>query len=269
MKRKHMTKKTKIIIIFSLLILGVFTVVQPVSQVSALNGNTLGRLQEKASDAAEKASNQLTKIQQRGDAMITVRLTSLQNLLTRIQNDKKLSADEKTAFQSDINTTIASLTALKTKLDADTDATTALADAKSIVTSYRIYMIFEPKIRLTIIIDNLQSATTTISGLITKIQTLLDTLKSQGKDVTTSQNALNDATTQVNAINTILATDKSLVNGITINTANPQSIFVQVRKDLATVRADVAKIRSDFATIRGNVKLLINVKTGAATTSAQ
>lgn len=249
-----MSKKTATIIFLSIALLGVFALATPVSKVSALNGNFVQRLDDKASKAAERQDANLARIISRGDQMISVRLTSLQNLLTRIQNDKRLTDDEKTSFENDINTTTTNLSALKTKLDADTDTTTALADAKSIVTSYRIYMIFEPKMRILIIIDNLQTTTTNISGIITSVQNLLNTLKGEGKDTTAAQNALNDASTQISNINTLLATDKTLVTNVQIGTTDPQSIFVQVRKDLATVRADVAKIRSDFQTIRVSLK---------------
>src|SRR5579872_2436785 len=242
--KKAMSKTTASIILSSILLAGVLSIVVPVAKVRALNGNFVDRMANRASAAAVRQDDALSRIIARGDTMIQARLTTLSNLLTRIQNDTRLSTDEKSSFTADVNTTTTNLQALKTKLDADTDATTALADAKSIVTSYRIYLIFEPKERLLIIDDNLSTASTTLSGLITQIQNLLNTLKSEGKDTTVAQNALNDASTQVSNINTILTTDKTLLTNVTIGTSNPQSIFVQVRQDFATVRADVARIRS-------------------------
>ncbi len=251
-QKTTMSKKTITIILSSIVLAGVFALLTPVTHVSALN--FADRIQNKASAAAQRQSNDLARIITRGDSMIQVRLTSLQNLLTRVQNDKRLTPDEKTSFENDITTTSSNLTTLKTKLDADTDAPTALADAKSIVTSYRIYMIFEPKIRLLAIIDNLQTTSIKISGIIASVQNLLNTLKSEGKDVTTAQNALNDASSQVSAINSLLAADKTLVSNVQIGTTDPQSIFVQVRKDLATIRGDVTKIRTDFETVKTSLK---------------
>lgn len=234
----------------------------------ALNLATIDRMQEKASAAADRQNTELSRIRERADTMIQVRLATLQKLLTRIQSDKKLNDDEKTMFANDVHTTINSLASLKTKIDADTDATTARADAKSIVTTYRIYVVYEPKIRLTVIIDNVQTITTTLTTLTTKIQTFLDTLNSQGKNMSSAQAALTDAHAQITAIDTLLTTDKSLLSGVTTASANPQSIFTQVRKDLATVRQDLAKIRLDFATILANLQIVLKT-TPEATSSAK
>lgn len=252
--RKHMTKKTKAIIIISLLLAAAASALVPVSKARALGGNLADRMENHATQAAARQDASLSRIISRGDTMISVRLTSLQNLLTRVQNDKRLSDDEKNSFESDINSTISSLQSLKTKLDGDTDPTTALSDAKSIVTSYRIYMIYEPKTRLLVVVNNLQTASSTVSDLVTKVQGLVDTLKNEGKDVTTAQNALTDASTQLSAINTLLTTDKTLLTNVTISTSNPQSVFMQVRKDLQTARTDMAKIRTDFETVRTSLK---------------
>ena len=252
-----MSKKTVTIIVSTIIFTLTFAIMQPVGKAKALNSGLIDKMQDRASNSAARQENELTRIRTRADAMIQARLTSLQNLLTRVQNDKRLTDAEKSSFASDINTTISSLTALKTKIDADTDPTTALADTKSIVTSYRIYMIFEPKLRLTVIIDNIQTTVSNITTLTGKIQTLLDTLKSQGKDVTAAQNALNDANSQLNTINGILTTDKTLITNVQVGTSDPQSIFVQVRKDLATVRSDLAKVRADFASIRSTLQIIL------------
>ena len=226
------------------------------------------RMEAKTTITAQRQTALLSQIIQRADTMISVRLASLERLLTRVSGDKRLSDADKTELTTEINTTISGLQSLKTKIDADTDSTTARTDAKSIVTAYRVYVIFEPKIRLLTTINNLQTTASNVSSLSGRIQTLIDTVKSEGKDVTAAQTALNDINTQITAINTLLSTDKSLVTNVTVNTTDPQSIFVQVRKDLATVRADFAKIRSDIATIRSTLKVVVKMSPAAASNSA-
>ncbi|HYK08175.1 MAG TPA: hypothetical protein VEW42_01595 [Candidatus Eisenbacteria bacterium] len=267
-----MSTKNALLYISTTLLAFTFVMSLP-SPVKALEAtgtlNKEARVEARATIAEEKQTNLLAAIKQRGDTMIAQRLTSLQKLSDRISKDKRLSDTDKTTFQNDISTTVSALNALKVKIDADTDVTTARADVKSIVTSYHIYMYFEPKERLLVVINNLLTQSNTITTLQGKVQTLVTDLKNQGKDVTTAQTALSDISTQLTAINTLLTTDKSLVSNVTNATANPQSVFTQVRKDLATVRADFAKIRSDFATIRGSLKILIQVKTGTASQSAK
>lgn len=239
----------------------------PVPPVSAV-GNFAAKVTERASAAAQRQSDMLARIIQRADQLISVRLSSLQNLLTRVQGDKRLSTTDKSSLTSDINTTISGLQTLKTKIDADTDETTARTDAKSVITTYRVYMVFEPKIRLLTVIGNLQTTSSNVSSLSGQIQTLITSLQSQGKDTSAAQTALNDLNTQLTAINALLSTDKTLVSNVTVNTTNPQSVFVQIRKDMATVRADFAKIRSDIATIRSTLKLVIKMSPAAASNSA-
>lgn len=232
------------------------------------------RMEARTTIMAQKQSDLLTRVIQRADQLIATRLASLQRLLARLQSDKRLSDTDKTSLTNDINTTISSLNALKTKIDADTDETTARADAKSIITSYKIFVIYEPKIRLLTTIGNLQALASNMTSLSTQVQTLTNDLKAQGKDVTAAQTALNDITTQLTAINTTLATDKTLVTNVTVNTTDPHSVFVQVRKDLATVRPEFAKIRSDFATLRQFFKInlpkgTVSLKPSPASESAK
>ena len=83
---------------------------------------------------------------------------------------------------------------------------------------FKIYEIFEPKIRLLIVISNLQSVSTLATNISGKIQALLDQLKFQKNDITAAQTALNDLNAQLKSINTLLATDKTLITNITIQT---------------------------------------------------
>lgn len=271
-----MSKKLATILVSSFVLVGAFVAGLPTPQAVALNfgGKFATNMENHASVAANRQNQELSRIQSRADQMITTRLNDLNKLLSRIQSDTRLSSDEKTTLSSDITTAISNLNTLKAKIDAATDVTTARTDAQSIVTSYRVYVVFEPKERLLIIIDNLQTASTNVATLVTKVQNLLNTLKGEGKDTTAAQTALTDISTQLTAINGILTTDKSLVTGVTVGTTDPQSVFIQVRKDLATVRSDFAKIRSDFASMREDIHIILpkgtaTTKPGDASGSAQ
>lgn len=204
------------------------------------------------SKAAANTDAKLTNIQTRADQMISIRLSSLQKLLTRVSGDKKLSSDDKTNLTNDINTTITNLQTLKSKIDTDTDVTTAITDTKSIVTEFRIYLIYEPKMRLMVTIDNQTTLNQNLSTLSGQIRTLLTTMSGQGKDVTAAQKALDDMNTKIAEVTTKLTNASSLLKSITTSQTGQQQ-FVTVRQDLAQVRQDFAAIRSDIATIRGAI----------------
>lgn len=249
-------------------ILGVFFIqtVEPVFAQEAASGkhlfNEVNHFQNQASHAAQTQQTDLQSIIKKADTLITSRISSLNTLSTRIQNDKRLSASEKNSLSSDIQTDMSGLTALKTKIDADTDATTARNDAKQIITNYYIYAVFEPKLRLLVTINNLQTATSNIQALIPHLQSLINTYKSQGKDVTQLQTLLNDISSQLQTINTTLTKDTTTVQGISVSSkSTAQTTFTQVRQDLAQiVRTDLAKIRSDFAQMRPLFKQIIVTK---------
>lgn len=215
------------------------------------------RLENEASRSAQRQSTELTNLQKRADTAIINRIDDLNRLITRIQNDTRLSSDEKTSLTASIQNSISGLNTLKAKIDADTDVTTARTDAKGIFTSFRVYEVVNPQTRLLIIIDNLQTATSTIQTLTPQLQNLINTLKSQGKDVSSLQASLDDINTQLQTITTKLSTDKTTVSGVTITTQDPQTTFTSVRQDLSGVRSDFAKIRSDFAQMSSSFAVVL------------
>lgn len=124
--------------------------------------NQVDKVQKQASNAANRQSNELQNIITRSNTLITNRITTLNSLSTRVQNDTRLSSDEKSSLTSDIQTEINGLNTLKSKIDADTDATTARTDEKQIITNYYVYAVFEPKVRILVTINNLQTVTSNI-----------------------------------------------------------------------------------------------------------
>lgn len=201
----------------------------------------------------------LQEIIKKGDTLIQNRLTSLNKVLTRLQGDKKLSASEASSLTTDVQTDISGLTALKAKIDADTDVTTARADVKSIITNYYVYAMFEPKMRLLITINNLQTISSNVQTLVPQIQKIIDSFKSQGKDVTQLQSLLDDVNTQLQTISTTLSKDSATVQGVTLTTQDKSAAFVQVREDLSSiVKTDFIKIQSDFTQMRPLFKAIIS-----------
>ncbi len=215
------------------------------------------RLENQASAVAQRQSNTLSSLQKRADMAITNRVNDLNKLLTRIQNDKRLSSGEKSSLSAEVQSSITGLTSLKAKIDADMDLATAQADSKQIVTGYRVYLVVNPQTQLLIIIDNLQVTTANVQTLTPQLQNLINTLKSQGKDVTSMQASLDDINAQLQAVTTKLAADKTTISSVTVSTSNPQATFTSVRQDLSGVRADFAKIRSDLAQMRSSFQIII------------
>jgi Zn-dependent M32 family carboxypeptidase len=228
------------------------------------------RLQNQASRAAERQDVNLQAIITRADELATNRITSLNTLLARVQNDNRLSESEKTSLTTEIKNDITGLTNLKAKIDADTDVETARTDAKQIVTNYYIYTVFEPKMRLLITLNNLQTVTKNTQLLVPEIQKLVATYKTQGKDVSQLETLLANVSTQLTTISTAIATDITKVEGVsTADKSTAQTTFTAVRQDIEqTIKADFAKLRSDLEQMRPLFKQLIQGTDTTATPSA-
>lgn len=198
------------------------------------------------------AARELTRIQTRAGVMIDQRITALNALLARVSANTRIIDSDKAAFSTDIQTTINNLQSLKAKIQADTDAATALTDAKSIVSSYHVYAIYEPKIRLLVVVDNLQSVTNRLTQLMPQLTNL--TSSSSAANV---QTALTDMNTKLSDMTTKLANDKTTLNSVSVteDIATAEKTFASIRQDLATVRADLAAIRSDLATLKKGLNL--------------
>jgi hypothetical protein len=187
----------------------------------ALSGGTVSATTAAASSSVSTSTSptlsaatqqqHLTNIKTKGAAEITRRLTSLNNVLSKINSTTKLSASDKTTLTNEVNAEITGLQALQTQLAADTTLASAISDAQSIITEYRVYALVLPKIWLVKTADDelvTQGNLTTLAG---KLQTRLTAEQTAGKDITTLQDELSDMNTQITAAQKISTSIESAV----------------------------------------------------------
>lgn len=148
------------------------------------------KLTQAAEKLAQNQADRLEKLRARAIAEIDRRLKSLSGLTERISNIKRLTADQKNALSSSIQEQITSLTNLKTKIQADSDLETLKADTKSIVDSYRIYLLYIPKIHILGVADVELNYADKLSELSSKLETRLQEEKATGKDVSQLESLL-------------------------------------------------------------------------------
>ena len=239
-------KKQLLVTLISLVLLGVTN-----SSVLAQSTSpaATGAGQKNAATQAERTSS----LKKRAGQEIDRRTKSLNDLVKRINSVKKLTGDQKSSFSSQIQTEINNLDALlRTKINGDTDFETLKADVKSIVDSYRVYLLFMPKIHILAASDVLLETADKFSALADKLKTRLDQAQSAGKDVSALQTALvdmrakiQDAKTQ--AQNAAAAVTPLTAEGYPGNKATLQSaraMLETARKDLKAARVDVTIIRT-------------------------
>lgn len=183
---------------------------QSAERKSAVLTQAAARKETSASKAAERKEQRqettLENLKKRSLSEIDRRLKSLSGIMTKITSLKKLSETQKSTLSTQVQTEITNLTALRAKIEADTDLETLKTDAKSIVSSYRIYALFIPKIHILTGAEATLSAIEKMSSAQAELNSRADAAATAGADtteietlLTTMQALITSATTNVNA----------------------------------------------------------------------
>jgi hypothetical protein len=186
---------------------------------------------------ASSCNGALTCLISWGDARIAERFTALNTLSGKVNDrlgDHSITSDQASALQADVTTNTNNLTALKAKIDADTDPKQALADDKSIFVTYRIFAAVLPHDYRLLWFDIMQNLDSKMSGLVPTIQDAINGAPSniQGQLntlFTDYKNQLAAAEAQFDAINTDLPQ---------ITPANFDSAPTSFEATLANLRGD-------------------------------
>lgn len=249
--------------IVSLSTIVVFFLTLVVSPTFAAARPAVDRAANAGSKAAEKRQNtqdtNIDRFKERANKEIDRRIASLERLLTRINEMKKMTASQKTSLTTQVQTEIDKLEALKVKIAADTDMATLKTDVQSIVTAYRIYALFLPKIQILGAADRLQTTADMMSSHAARLEVKIEEQEANGQDVADAEALLADmnakiadANTQAqNAINTVTPLTPE---GFPDNKTQLQSARQMIAtglKDLNTARQDARKIIVWFVELRG------------------
>lgn len=210
---------------------------------------------------AQREINQKTKAAQEIDR----RTTSLNSLISRISEMKKLSDTEKNQLSLQATDQIMSLSSLKVKISDDEDQSSLKIDRQAIYNQYRIYLMFIPKIQILAAADRINEILSDTGQMISKLQDRISKDKLAGKDVTSLQstmtdlqNKLADATLQVKTaqdLATPLVPDQGdlVIAKSNLETLkNARNKLVTAKKDLADIMVDIQKIRAGLIKIEKN-----------------
>ncbi len=248
MKRTHLKQ-------FSLTLGAIFGAISlTLAPASALQATTDARSTEPKS--TEKSGTPKLIIT-RGDNEINRRLNSLKELSKKVNAAEKLSASDKSTLSSEVNDETSNLTSLKTKLDADTDESTAKTDTQSIITNYRVYALVLPKVNLVKSADDQLTAETKLTTLAAKLQSRLTAAQHDGKAVTSLQNTLTDLTNKTAAAQAISTSVRANVIGLQPSDYNnAHTVLNGDWKQLKTAQGDIQAAINDAQTIISGLKNL-------------
>lgn len=170
------------------------------AQTTLPAGNTLLRPLKTAvgsSSAGIKAEIKEDSLKNRGTTEIQRRIAALNELITRVNGLKHVSNTTKNTLLAQIQNEIASLTALQTKIQNDTDPVTLKTDVKSIIDSYRIFALFMPQVQLLSGADTLSNVSDKLASFSANLQARITQAGSAGQNVASLQSLLTSMQTEI------------------------------------------------------------------------
>ena len=151
-----------------------------------------GTMGSPSAQKGRQFTDRLNNLGNRAEKEIGRRVFSLNSLIGEVNQVKRLTDAQKSTMRDDIQSEITNLNALGAKIATDTDVTTYRADVKSIVDSYRIYLLYLPQTRIIITSDSLLDAQSQFSVLVTKLQSRITEAQGKGNDIASLQTLLTD-----------------------------------------------------------------------------
>jgi len=256
----NMKKITKItLIVVTLVLLVVFT---PIKGFAV--SDNLKAAAQKAATAS--AAIRIENLESRAAHEIDRRLADLSLILTRISTFKHITDSDKASLMLSVKTEITNLKSLKSKIQADTNLATLKADVKSIVDSYRVFVLFIPKIHLLAATDRMLSIADELTSLSVKLQAKIQSAKTAGKDVASLQELLDDITNKVADTKSLASTVQSTVTPLSPDGyPGNRSTLLAGRDMLRTGHNDLIEASHDAQKIIQGLKSL---KTSSSTSSA-
>ena len=207
-------------------------------------------------DAQSREKQKMDNQENRGGDKIDLRLKSLQDLDGRINAMVKVSGTDKTSLTAAIQAQIDALTALKAKINTDTDPATLKADMQSITDSYRIFMVVEPKARIAAAADRALTIGTSFTTLSAKLQANVSTALAGGHDITAVNASLADMNAKVTDANAKANAAINLTANLQPDNGNA-TIAAANKTAIESARADIKTANEDLKTAYADAKSIV------------
>jgi len=187
------------------------------------------------SGSAKASGAGLTAVQTLAATRVNGRVAELQALQLAVSASTQLTSSDKSTLNTLLGTDLSAMTALRTKMAAETTVQAVRADEVDMVDNYRIYLLVAPKTHLSIVFDDEANVITKLQGVYTA---LAADLKTAGGGTSTEQSQLADLQTQITAAQSALTGQESTL------------LAVQPGPDAATITGQVGQLRTSAKAIR-------------------
>lgn len=189
------------------------------------------------------------------DAMITGRIAALNKLSSRLNSEKRLTAEQKATLSASLSATISDLTALEAKINAGTSSTTA-ADKASITKDYRVYELVLPQASIEASADRELEVVAEMQTLGTKLESRIAELKAKGMSTTVQDAAYADFTAKLSAAQVSAKAAVSVVAGLKADNGD-KTIEAANKAALKTGRDDVKSAEASLKAARADVRVIV------------
>lgn len=206
------------------------------------------------SAAKSAGSARLDTVKSTANARIQGRLETLHALALAVSDSKYLTADEKSALDQQINADLSGLTALSSKMAAETTAAAVRVDEVAMVDGYRVYLLMAPQTRLTEALAAESDAAATLEKAYTALSDLA--AKQSGGATATQKSELADLQSEANAAQSTIAnqvtTELAIQPGP--NETAIHGALEPVKDAVKSARQDLVKARDDAKQLRASLK---------------
>ncbi len=137
--------------------------------------------------APKAATDRLKKVKGAADTAVTNRISELDRLVDQLDKSKNITAEHRSAMKAELSLAKTGLADLNKQIQADVDVASTVADAKRIVTDYRVYVLEIPKVHELMAVDGMVTATNNLTKVATDLRKATDAMQAAGKDVTTAR----------------------------------------------------------------------------------
>ena len=197
----------------------------------------------------------LSEIKANAASAISLRLSALTTAISAVNTNTWLTPSDKTTLLNTLNDDQSNLTALATKIQADTTVAQARTDSRSIFLTYRVFALAIPQARLSAATDDITGA---VLGRLNDAQSRLSALlagSDSGKDTPAVQALMSDLSNKIQSVTTATSGLSGSILALTPSEYDANyTILAAPRETLLTSRSSLIGARTDVETVLGDLK---------------
>ncbi len=184
------------------------------------------------------------------EGLLDARVVRLELLAAQVGTSRYVTATDKAQLQSDLSNELAGMQSLEQQVRGDTTCAELVADAQTMVFTYRVYYVMTPQTELVVVADAETGIASNIVRWEPGIQAAISYEAAHGKHVTLAQQALDDLKVQLtDALGTLDGVSSTVLSQTPQGYPGNHAVFVAGRNSCAAAFGDLGHARADLGTI--------------------